>query len=279
MDLETLLYKQEDGVAVITMNRPEVHNAFNHRMQAELHGLWRHLRRNEDVRAVVLTGAGDEAFCVGIDRDETIQESYLAYEENRWKMQGRTGPVSTPFMFNDPGVNINPKTNDLWKPIIAAVNGMACGGALYMLGESDIIIASDHATFFDPHVTYGMVAGFESVHLLQKLPIGEVLRMMLLGAWERMSAERAHQMGLVSEVVPQSELLERAMWVAKAIASAPVMAIQGTLRAIWMTHEVSRREALSQVSTFVALGTLFDDVAGGQEIFEGNEPRPEWRLR
>ena len=204
MELETLLYEQEDGVAVITMNRPEVHNAFNHRMQAELHGLWRHLRRNEDVRAVVLTGAGDEAFCVGIDRDETIQESYLAYEENRWKMQGRTGPVSTPFMFNDPGVNINPKTNDLWKPIIAAVNGMACGGALYMLGESDIIIAAEHATFFDPHVTYGMVAGFESIHLLQKLPLGEVLRMMLLGAWERMSAERAHQMGLVSEVVPQS---------------------------------------------------------------------------
>jgi enoyl-CoA hydratase/carnithine racemase len=279
MELETLLYEQEDGVAVITMNRPEVHNAFNHRMQAELHGLWRHLRRNEDVRAVVLTGAGDEAFCVGIDRGETIEESYLAYEENRWKMQGKTGPVSTPFMFNDPGVNINPKTNDLWKPIIAAVNGMACGGALYMLGESDIIIAADHATFFDPHVTYGMVAGFESTHLLQKLPLGEVLRIMLLGAWERMSAERAHQMGLVSEIVPGAELRERALWVAKAIASAPVMAVQGTLRAIWMTHELSRREALAQVSTFVALGTLFDDVAGGQEIFEGNEPRPEWRLR
>ena len=114
-------------------------------------------------------------------------------------------------MYNDPGVNINPKTNDLWKPIVAAVNGMACGGALYMLGESDIIIAAEHATFFDPHVTYGMVAGFESVHLLQKLPLGEVLRIMLLGAWERMSAERAHQMGLVSEVVPQAELLERAM--------------------------------------------------------------------
>ena len=274
MKLETLLYEQEDGVAIITMNRPEKHNAFNHRMQAELHGLWRHLRRNEDVRAIVLTGAGDEAFCTGIDRDETIQESYLAYEENRWKMQGKTGPVSTPFMFNDPGVNINPKTNDLWKPIIAAVNGMACGGALYMLGESDIIIAADHATFFDPHVTYGMVAGFESTHLLQKLPLGEVLRIMLLGAWERMSAERAHQLGLVSEIVPAAELRERALWVAKAIASAPVMAVQGTLRAIWMTHELSRREALSQVSTFVALGTLFDNVAGGQEIFEGNEPRP-----
>ena len=279
MEFETLLYEEDDGVAIITLNRPEVHNAFNDRMQASCREVWRGLRSNDDVRAVVLTGAGDKAFCTGIDRDETIEKSYLANEENRYKMQSESGPVSTPFMYNDPGMNINPKTNDLWKPIVAAVNGMACGGALYMLGESDIIIAAEHATFFDPHVTYGMVAGFESIHLLQKLPLGEVLRMMLLGAWERMSAERAHQMGLVSEVVPAAELLERAMWVGRAIASAPVMAIQGTLRAIWMTHEVSRREALSQVSTFVALGTLFDNIAGGQEIFRGTVSRPEWRLR
>ena len=84
-------------------------------------------------------------------------------------------------MFNDPGERINPKQNGLWKPVIAAVNGMACGGALYMLGEADIIIAAEHATFFDPHVTFGMVSGFESVHLLQKLPLGETLRLALLG--------------------------------------------------------------------------------------------------
>ncbi len=279
MGFETLLYEEADGVATVTMNRPEVHNAFNYQMQVELRELWRGLRSNDDVRAIVLTGAGDEAFCTGIDRGETIEESYLADEENRYKMQERTGPVSTPFMYNDPGFNINPKMNDLWKPIVAAVNGMACGGALYMLGESDIIIAAEHATFFDPHVTYGMVAGFESTHLLQKLPLGEVLRVMLLGAWERMSAERAHQVGLVSEVLPAEELLDRALWVARAIASAPAMAIQGTLRAIWMTHELGRRDALSQVSTFVTLGTLFDNVAGGQEIFRETASRPEWRLR
>jgi enoyl-CoA hydratase/carnithine racemase len=279
MGFETLLYEEADGVAIVTMNRPEVHNAFNYQMQVELRDLWRDLRSNDDVRAIVLTGAGDEAFCTGIDRGETIEESYLADEENRYKMQERTGPVSTPFMYNDPGFNINPKMNDLWKPVVAAVNGMACGGALYMLGESDIILAAEHATFFDPHVTYGMVAGFESTHLLQKLPLGEVLRVMLLGAWERMSAERAHQVGLVSEVVPAAELLDRALWVARAIASAPAMAIQGTLRSIWMTHELGRRDALTQVSTFVTLGTLFDNVAGGQELFRETAARPEWRLR
>jgi enoyl-CoA hydratase/carnithine racemase len=279
MEFETLLYEEADGVAIVTMNRPEVHNAFNDTMQAELRELWRDLRRNDDVRAVVLTGAGDEAFSTGIDRAETIEDGYLADEENRYSFRGETGPVSTPFMYNDPGVNINPKANDLWKPVIAAVNGMACGGSLYMLGESDIIIAAEHATFFDPHVTYGMVAGFESIHLLQKLPLGEVLRMMLLGGWERMSAARAHDMGLVSEVVPMADLLERALWVVRAIASAPVMAIQGTLRAIWMAHELGRREALTQVSSVVALGTLFDNIAGGQEIFRGTVTRPEWKLR
>jgi enoyl-CoA hydratase/carnithine racemase len=226
---------------------------------------------------VILTGAGEKAFCTGIDRMESIEEGYLGNKEKREKMRNTTGPVSTPFQYNDPGVNINPKQNDMWKPVIAAVNGMACGGALYMLGEADIVIAAEHATFFDPHVTYGMVAGFESMHLLQKLPLGETLRVVLLGAHERMSAARAHQLGLVSEVAPLPELLERAMWVARAIASAPVYAIQGTVRAVWMAHELSRREAMAQVSSFVSLGTQFDNIAGGQETFQ--EYRPEWRLR
>ena len=276
-EFETLLYEEDDGVATVTLNRPEVHNAFNQVMQSELRTLWRSLRRNDDVRAVVWTGAGEKAFCTGIDRVESIEEGYLGNKEKREKMVNSTGPVSTPFQYNDPGVNINPKQNDMWKPVIAAVNGMACGGALYMLGESDIVIAAEHATFFDPHVTYGMVAGFESMHLLQKLPLGETLRVALLGAHERMSADRAHQLGLVSEVAPLPELLDRAMWVARAIASAPVYAIQGTVRAIWMAHELARREAIAQVSSFVSLGTQFDNIAGGQETFQ--EYRPEWRLR
>lgn len=274
---ETLLYEEDDGVAVVTLNRPEVHNAFDQRMQAELRALWQALRRNDDVRAVILTGAGEKAFCTGIDRAESIEQGYLIDEERRLKMANRTGPVSTPFQYNDPGININPKENDLWKPVIAAVNGMACGGALYLLGESDIIIAAEHATFFDPHVTYGMVAGFESVHLLQKLPFGETMRLMLLGAHERMSAERAHQMGLVSEITPLAELMERAMWVARAIASAPVYAIQGTVRSVWMAHELSRRDARAQVSSFVSLGTQFENIAEGQDTFQA--PRPKWRLR
>ena len=282
IEFETILWEVRDGVGIVTLNRPEVHNAFNNAMQAELRSLWRSLRDDDDVKVVVLTAAGEKAFCTGIDRTETIEDNYLdddeaAADAARAGEVGGAGPVSTPFMYNDPGSNLNPKANDMWKPVVAAVNGMACGGALYMLGEVDIIIAAEHATFFDPHVTYGMVAGFESVHLLQKLPLGETLRVALMGANERLSAERARELGLVSEVVPAEELMERAMWVAESIASAPSLAVQGTLRAIWMAHETARRAALEQVSSFVSLGTTFENIEAGQKAFR--ERRTEWRLR
>ena len=272
-EYDTLLYEERDAVAVVTLNRPEVHNAFNRAMQQDLHDLWRSLRRNDDVRAVVLTGAGEKAFCSGLDRTESIEE-YLADEDHAQ----HTGNVPSPFMFDDLGYRINPKANDLWKPVVAAVNCMACAGALYLLGESDIILAAEHATFFDPHVSYGMVAGFESVHLMQKLPLGEMLRLALLSARERMSAQRAHQVGLVSEVVPAEELLDRALWVATAIAEAPPLAVQGTLKAIWMSHEVARRQALDQISTWVSLGTQYENIQGGQEAFRGPHSG-EWNLR
>jgi enoyl-CoA hydratase/carnithine racemase len=273
-NFETLLYEEKDGVAIVTLNRPEVLNAFNQQMQTDLRDLWRSLRTHDDVRVVVLTGAGPKAFCTGIDRAETIEDAYLGQSPDPVSKAGR---VSTPFMYNDPGSDLNPKHNDLWKPVVAAVNGMACGGALYMLGEADIIIAAEHATFFDPHVSYGMVSGFESTHLLQKLPLGETLRVALMGAHERMSAARAYQLGLVSEVTPAEDLMERAMWVANCIAAAPVLAVQGTLRAIWMANELSRRAALAQVSSLVSLGTEYDNIEKGQGTFK-NE-RINWRLR
>ncbi|MER3452342.1 MAG: enoyl-CoA hydratase [Acidimicrobiia bacterium] len=273
-NFETLLYEERDGVAIVTLNRPQVLNAFNLTMQKELREVWQSLRTNEEVRAVVLTGAGDRAFCSGIDREEAIQQGVLA-ESSAGDRSGRVG--GSPFMFNDPGADINPKQNDMWKPVVAAVNGIACGGAFYMLGEVDIIIAAEHATFFDPHVTYGMVAGFEPTHLLQKLPLGETLRLALLGAHERMSAQRAFQLGLVSEVVPAGRLMERAMWIATTIASAPPLAIQGTLRAIWMANELPRREALSQVSTIISLGTTYENIRAGQERFRST--RVDWQLR
>jgi enoyl-CoA hydratase/carnithine racemase len=270
---ETLLYDEKEGVAWVTLNRPEVLNSFNAQMQRELKDVWTSLRRNDDVRCVVLTGAGDKAFCTGIDRTETMGTG--ADDPDH---ESVVGSGSTPFMFDDPGLNICPKQCDLWKPVVAAVNGMACGGAFYMLGESDIIIASDNATFFDPHVTYGMTAAFEPIHMLQKMPLGEIMRLSLLGNHERMSAERAFQIGLVSEVCPLTELPDRAAWIAEAIASAPPLAIQGTLRAIWAGQEHSWKQALDLAYAYVEMGTDQDSIAEGQRFFESGK-RIEWRLR
>ena len=271
MDFETLLYEERHKVAYITLNRPEVHNAFNIQMQVELRAVWQSLRLNGGVNAAVITGEGPKAFCTGIDRTETMSE----YGQRERKV-GAVG--GSPFMFDDPGANVGPKANDCWKPVIAAVNGMACGGAFYILGEADIIVAADHATFFDPHVTYGMAASFESMHMLQKMPLGEVIRMQLLGNFERMSAQRAHQIGAVSEVFSSSELMGAASWIAETIASQPSLPVQATLRAIWAANDLGRRAALEQGYAFIGLGSNAETLREGQERFASGE-RVAYRTR
>ena len=272
-DFETLLYEERDGVAWVTLNRPNRLNAFNSLMQRELHALWRGLRRHDDVRCVVLTGAGEKAFCTGIDRMEQMGD-----EGDDSTDPDVVGSGSTPFMFNDPGDNIGPKSCDMWKPVIAAVNGMACGGAFYMLGETEFIVAAEHATFFDPHVTYGMTAAFEPIHMAGIMPFPEIMRLSLLGNHERMSAQRAHQIGMVSEVVPQEQLHDAAGWAAGVIASQPQLAIQGTVRAIWAAREHGQRQAVRLAYAYVGLGTNQDSIAEGQKLFESGR-RVEWKLR
>jgi enoyl-CoA hydratase/carnithine racemase len=272
-DFETLLYEERGGVAWVTLNRPDRMNAFNSLMQRELHSLWRGLRLHDEVRCVVLTGAGDKAFCTGIDRMEQ-----MGNHADDTTDRDVVGSGSTPFMFNDPGDNLGPKSSDLWKPVIAAVNGIACGGAFYMLGEVEFIIAADHATFFDPHVTYGMTAAFEPIHMSGIMPFGEIMRLSLLGNYERLSAQRAYEIGLVSEVVPKDQLVDKAGWAADVIASQPALAIEGTVRAIWAARELGSRQALRLGYAYVGLGTDQDSIAEGQKLFESGA-RIDWRSR
>jgi enoyl-CoA hydratase/carnithine racemase len=272
-DFETLLYEERDGVAWVTLNRPDRLNAFNSLMQRELHSLWRGLRRHDDVRCIVLTGAGDKAFCTGIDRMEQMGDAADSTTD-----PDVVGSGSTPFMFNDPGDNLGPKSSDLWKPVIAAVNGMACGGAFYMLGEVEFIIAAEHATFFDPHVTYGMTAAFEPIHMSGIMPFGEIMRLSLLGNYERLSAQRAYDIGLVSEITTKEQLHERTAWAANTIASQPALAIEGTVRAIWGARELGQRQALRLGYAYVGLGTDQESIAQGQKVFESGT-RIDWRLR
>ena len=260
-DFATLLCEVHDGVALVTLNRPDVHNAFNEVMQEELSAAWRWLRDDEGVRVVVLTGAGDKAFCTGIDRTDI--------------------PVDTeydPFTYEDPGRKIGPKSQELWKPVIAAVNGMACAGGFYLLGESDIIVAAEHATFFDPHVTYTMTAAFEPILLMNRMAFGDLVRMSLVGVNERMSAHTARETGLVSEVVAAADLLETAHDLALRIAASPAISVQATLRTLWAARSLSSDQALALGNVFLQLGTSASALQEGQETFTQRKPGA-WKLR
>lgn len=266
---ETVRLAISDGVAWVTLDRPEVLNAFDERMLHELSQVWRRLRADPAVRVAVLTGAGDRAFCTGLDRTGIAGDGTAA---------GGVGFAGSPFHLDDPGARLGPKSNDLWKPVIGAVNGMACGGAFYLLGECDILIAAEGATFFDPHVTYGMPASYESILMASRMPLGEVLRMQLTGAAERLSAHRAYEIGLVSEVVPFDELAGAAARLAGVVAAAPTLAVQATLRAVWTAAEFGRRAALDLGYAFVAMGHSTDALDAGQRRFAAGE-RAAWRLR
>ncbi len=260
LELETLGLEVADGVATVTLDRPAVHNAFNPTMVDELARVWRALRLADSVRAVVVTGRGDKAFCTGIDRS-SLEE--FAFD---------------PLTYEDPGRLIGPKSQELWKPVVAAVNGMACGGAFYILGEADVIIAAEHATFFDPHVTYGMTAAFEPILLLRRMPFGEVLRMALAGSHERLSAGTAQRVGLVSEVTPGRDLLDVATALARVFAAQPPHAVQATLRTLWAARDLPISQATSLGNLFLQLGTSTDALLDGQAAFEGGE-RPTPRIR
>lgn len=252
--LTTIRYQSAEGVATITLDRPDRHNAFTAVMCDELAATWQHVRDDRGVRAVILTASGDQAFCTGIDRDEVPAGGGADYRFD-------------PLTYVDPGQRLGPRSNGCWKPVVAAVNGMACGGAFYLLGEADILVAADHATFFDPHVTYGMPAVFEPARMLQRMPFGEVLRMTLMGSHERISAQRAREIGLVSEVVPGADLLATAQRIAAAIASQPPTAVQASLRALWAARELTLTQMTSAGSTFLNLGMSAEALSEGQAAF------------
>ncbi|MFG2574573.1 enoyl-CoA hydratase/isomerase family protein [Streptomyces sp. NPDC048481] len=229
---------EDTGVAVVTLDRPHRLNAVDLGTAAELRDVWLGLRFDDRVRAVVLTGAGERAFSTGIDRDAVVPQ-----------------PAS-PFMQDDPLLTVGPKANDLWKPVIAAVEGMACGGAFYLLGECEFVVAGADAVFFDAHTAYGMVSAYESVLLAQRMPYGEAARMMLMGTAERISARRAHEIGLVSEVTEPGGAVSAAAACAAVLAGYPPGGVQGTVRALWAAKEAARAPAYAQAPHLIALGNL-----------------------
>ncbi|MBS1846773.1 MAG: enoyl-CoA hydratase/isomerase family protein [Actinobacteria bacterium] len=251
---ETIRYDVTGAVATVALDRPERYHAFDEVMCEELAAVWAEVRHDDSVSVVVITATGDKAFCTGVDRDFVPSEGGADYD-------------FTPYTYDDPGKLLGPRANDVWKPVIGAVNGMACGGAFYLLGECDFLIAAEHATFFDPHVTYGMPAVFEPMSMMRRMPFGEVMRMTLTGNHERLSAQRALEIGLVSQVVPGAELASTAATVASEIASQPLGALMATVRTMWAAREVSPAVAASLGNTFLHLGMTEAAMDEGSKVF------------
>lgn len=241
MTYETILFeKTPDKVATVTINRPEALNSFNRKMCEEFKDVWERIRIDDEVNAVVLRASPGRAFCPGADVRDHTGGSVLMYDQ-LWAQV-------------DPGELLGPKQQKLWKPVITAVHGMCCGGAFYWVNESDIVICSDDATFFDPHVTYGQTAALEPIGATYIMPMQQVLRMTLLGNDERISAETAFRINLVSEVVPLERLWDRAHELAAKVAAKPAAATQGSLRAIWESRDVGRSAALQMGLKYCLLG-------------------------
>ena len=234
---ETILLEVDatDHVATITLNRPDQLNAFNRAMCEEMAQAWRVVKLDESVHAVVLRAAG-RAFSAGLD----IKTPY-GQPENVWNHE-------------DPGESLSPKWQKLWKPVVCAVHGMCTAGAFYFLNESDVVICSQDATFFDSHVSAGLVCALEPIGLMRRIGLGETLRMALMGNDERVSAPTALRIGLVSEVVAREELWNRAHEIAATIAAKPPSATQGTVKAIWESLDKPYRAALEQGLIYTRLG-------------------------
>ena len=237
--LTTIVFEVgDDHVATITLDRPDKLNSFNETMADELCAVWARVREDDSIHAVVLRANGDRAFCTGID----IAEGAWWTGKNVWNQ-------------TDPGGSLGPRHHRVWKPVIAAVQGMCAGGGMYFINDCDIIICSESATFFDPHANGGIVSALEPIGMLHRgVPLGDVLRWALMGNEERITAPTALRIGLVTEVVADGELRARAADIAKQIAARRPEAVQGTVRAIWEALDMTRSTALQNGLAYTHIG-------------------------
>lgn len=257
---ETLRLDVANGIATLTLNRADRRNAVNKAMNRELPLAWAAIEADPVVRVVIVTGAGDKAFCTGADlADLPIPEDpALARSIASIAWTGRQ--------------------NGGTKPVIAVVNGMAVGGGLHFIADADIVLAADHVQLVDTHVAVGLVAALEPVSLVRRMPLGAVMKLALTGGDERLSAAEAHRLGLVDEVLPANEVLPRAQALAASIARHSPTAVARSRAAIWNALEQPLSAALDEGWRLIMRQDGHPDVAEGVAAFlEKRVPR--WQDR
>jgi enoyl-CoA hydratase/carnithine racemase len=227
--LETLKLERVGPVGWLINNRPEQLNAMSSLMRDEFEVAWEALDADPEVRVIVHTGEG-RAFQTGVDVTElaTDGQGMERYRESveQWTLR------------------FTAWQNEVWKPVITAVNGICAGGAFHWIADADIVIASSNATFFDPHVSVGQVVSIEAIGLMKKMPVEAVMRMAFVGRYERMTAQRAYELGMISEVVdPPERLRAAAQELAEKIAKNSPAAMAATKRALVGAMEHGLTEA------------------------------------
>jgi enoyl-CoA hydratase len=229
MTYKTLQVERRGRVGWLLFDRPDRRNAMNSAMREELKDAWTELAEDPDVRVIVNSGNGT-AFQTGADVMELATDG-VGMERYRESMENWT----VAFTSWQAGVD---------KPVIAAVNGICAGGGLHFVAEADIVLAASTAQFTDPHVSVGQVSAIETIALMRKIPAEAVFRMALVGRHERMSAARAYELGMVSEIVdPPERLHDAAQELAEKIAKNSPAALAATKRALWGALEQGLTDA------------------------------------
>jgi enoyl-CoA hydratase/carnithine racemase len=267
MDFATIRYDVSDRIATITFDRPDRLNALSPEMIRELRQAYAMAEADDDVWITIVTGNG-RAFCTGADVTEIPDDGRVIYDEPY---------LSTYAQWEAPQEG-TPPFRTMTKPILAAVNGLCCGAGLDWVTTGDIVIASERAEFFDPHVSIGLVSGREVVRLARALPINIAMRIALMGRYERVNARRAYELGLVSEVVAHDALLDRAREIAGIVNRNAPLAVRGTRLAIRRGRDLPLHEAEIMAEAFRERVVRTDDAKEGPRAFV-EKREPVWRCR
>ena len=256
---ETLILERRGAVGWLINNRPEALNAMNSAMRDELAVAWRELDDDPTVRVIVHTGNG-RAFQTGADVSELASDG-IGMERYRQSVE------QFDFHFTAWHQRVS-------KPVIAAVNGICAGGGLHFIADADIVIAASDAQFVEPHVSVGQVVAIEAIGLLRKMPAEAVMRMALVGRHERMSAQRAYELGMISEIVdPPEALRAAAQELADKIARNSPAAMAATKRALSNALEMGLTDACKAGSQeLVSMWGHPDQLEGPAAFAEKREP-------
>src|SRR6476469_7621848 len=264
MNYETLLYERDTHVVTLTYNRPEQHNAVNRKMNAELHHAWERFRDDEDAFVLVITGAGETTFCAGWD----LQDAADLEQIGDWDAF-RTS------LYNSPGECGYTRKADIFKPVIAAVNGYAFAAGLETTLLADIRIAAENAEFGALERRWNIVGG-DGMTVRLPLVVGFAKAMELVITGRRIGVQEAHRIGLVNEIVPRGGALARAQQLAHEVAVLPQGAIRSDKESIMRNmgrtiEEGLRNEAEATMSMFARR----DSHSIGARAFKEGK-RPEW---